>query len=207
VTTGEEGLDPRAAAALLQATTEQTRRSLEVSRVPLYLSWGLAWLVGLGAMWLSVRDQHPYQGPSGGAGAVLGLLVAAAIAVTVVTVHRATHGLEGGSAVQGRMFGLAWPIGYGTLFALEGALAHAGASDTVLGLVGAAGPVLVTGLIYLVGAAVWADRPMFATGAWLALVAAVGGYTGPVGMLLLGAVAGGGGFLVTAAYLLRRGRA
>jgi hypothetical protein len=41
---------------------------------------------------------------------------------------------------------------------------------------------------------------------WSLLVAAIGAWTGPVGVLFMDAVAGGGGFLVAAAVLARRAR-
>ncbi|MGH3445893.1 MAG: hypothetical protein ACRDPB_11005, partial [Nocardioidaceae bacterium] len=165
---------------------------------------GVAWLLGFGAMWLSVRDQQPYRGPSVSAGVLLGVLLVAAITFTAVTVGRATHGVEGVSQVQGRMFGLAWPIGFAALFAIEGALGRYGGSSVVLGMIGAAGPLLVTSLVYLAGAATWRDVPMFAIGCWLALVAATGVWAGPVGVLLVEALGAGGGFLAMATLLAWR---
>ena len=44
---------------------------------------------------------------------------------------------------------------------------------------------------------------MFALGVWLIGVAAVGAWTGPVGVLLVEALAGGGGSLALAGYLGR----
>ena len=183
-----------------------TQRSLTVRVPQLYAAWGIAWLIGIGAMWLSVLGQHPYAGPTAATAILLGVLLVAAIVVTMVYVGRATRGVSGRSAVQGRMFGLAWPIGYGAYYTMEAALAHDGAGAELAGLVGAAGPLLVTGMVYLVGAAIWRDWPMFAMGAWLAVVVAVGVWTGPVTVLLVDAVAGGGGFLVMAGYLVVRGR-
>ena len=197
--------DPVSAAGLLQAATQQARRSMEVRTPLLYAGWGLAWLVGPGAMWLSVRDQHPYRGPSEASTAVMAGLIGVALAVTAVVVIRATRGVEGGSQTQGRMFGATWSVGFGALFALQAALARLGASDEVAGLVGAAGPLLVTGLIYMASAGIWIDRPMFVTGTWLVLVVAVGAWTGPVTLLLVEAIGAGGGFLLLAGYLARPG--
>jgi hypothetical protein len=108
--------------------------------------------------------------------------------------------------MQGQIYGLSWPIGFASLFAIQGALARHDASNEVMGVLGAAGPILVTALIYLVGAAIWHEWSMFYLGAWLALVAGVGAWTGPVNLLLVGAIAGGGGFLL-AAVLTHRQRA
>lgn len=203
--TDEEGFDsPSAAAALIQRTTVDTRRSLDARAPALYAAWGVAWVVGLGAMWLSVRAQHPYTGPDAVSATLLGVLLVGAVVVTIVVVGRATRGVHGQSEAQGRIFGIAWPVGFGAFYAIEGALAHQGADVTVLGLVGAAGPLLVTGLIYLIGAAIWLDRPMLVMGVWLGVVVAAGVWTGPVTVLLIDALAGGGGFLVMAGYLAWR---
>jgi hypothetical protein len=202
--TEDESLDVRAAAALVRQTQERTQEALTVALPPLYAAWGVAWLVGFGAMWLSVRDQRPYRGPAAASAVILAVLLLAATAVTIVLVTRATRGVGGSSEFQGRIYGLSWLIGFVGLFAFEGALAQHGASDEVMGLVGAAGPLFVTSLIYVLGAAIWLDRPMFALGGWLALVAAVGVWTGPVTVLLVEALAAGGGFLLAAGLLRRR---
>jgi hypothetical protein len=199
-------MDPQEAAALMAATRDQAHSALAV-RLPLvYLPWGAAWLIGLGAMWLSVRGQRPYQGPSGAAVALLVILLLAAVGVTMVVVTRATRGVRGPSAVAGRIYGLSWPIAFAALFLIEGALGHRGASAQVLGIVGGAGPILVTGLIYVLGAAIWLDWSMFGLGVWLAAVAAAGAWAGPVSLLLIGALAGGGGFLAMAGFLAVRHR-
>lgn len=205
-TPGEEDFDSRAAAALIRHTTDTARRALDVQAPRLYASWGVAWLIGLGAMWLSVRGQARFHGPSAGSAILLGVLLLGALVVTVVTIVRATHGVHGQSELQGRIYGLAWPVGYAAWYTLQGALANQGADGRVLGLVGATGPLLVTSLIFLLGGAIWLDRPMATVGVWLAVVSAAGVWTGPVTVLLVNAVAGGGGFLAMAGYLAWRGR-
>src|SRR6202043_50152 len=60
--------DPRQAAALLDQTTQQARRELAPSPPWLLATRAVAVLAALGAIWLTVRGQHPCQGP-GGAGA------------------------------------------------------------------------------------------------------------------------------------------
>lgn len=195
-----------AAAALIQQTTSDTRRSLDTQVPQLYGAWGVAWLVGLGGMWLAVRGQHPFVGPTTATTILLVVLLTAAVAVTIAYVARASRGLHGQSASQGRIFGFAWLIGYATFFTLVGALGHQGASATVLGLVSATGPLLVTSLVYFVGAAIWLDWPMLGMGIWLAIVVSAGVWTGPVTVLLVDALAGGGGFLVMTGYLAVRRR-
>jgi hypothetical protein len=205
--TDEDGFESHAAAAaLIQQTTSDTRRSLEVRVPQLYAAWGIAWLVGLGGMWLAVRGQHPYAGPTAAPTVVLSVLLVGAVAVTILYIVRATRGVHGVSEIQGRIFGFSWLVGFGAFFTLVGALAHQGASPSVLGLVSATGPLLITSMVYFVGAAIWLDWPMGAMGVWLAVVVAAAVWTGPVTVLLIDAVAGGGGFLVMATYLALRGR-
>ncbi len=203
----EEAMDVRTAADLMRQTRERARNALEVRLAPVYAAWGVAWLGGLGTMWLSVRDQQPYRGPSGLSAAVLGVLSCLAVTVTVTVVIRATRGVGGVSPMQGRMYGAAWLFGFSAVFVIDAALASHGASQAVQGIAYATAPVVVTALIYLVGAAVWLDISMFILGAWLAVVSAVAAWTGPVDALAIEALAGGGGLLLAAALVLRRQRA
>lgn len=204
--TENETMDPAAAATLMRQTRTHSLHALTVRTPLLYAAWGTAWLLGLGGMWLSVRGQEPYRGPSVAASVALGVLLFAAAVVTAIVVVRAASGVDGVSTMQGQIYGLSGPIGFASYFAIQGALAELDASDKVLGVLGAAGPIFVTALIYLVGAAVWREWSMFVLGAWLALVAGVGAWTGPVNLLLIGAIAGGGGFLLAAAVQIRRHR-
>jgi uncharacterized membrane protein len=197
----DQMLDPRTAAALIKQAQDHARGELAIKQPRLYAAWGVAWLLGLGAMWLSVRGQHPYRAPASWAVAILAVLIVAAIAITMITTRQATRGIGGASARQAVIYGLCWPAGFAALFAIEGALSHARASNAVMGVIGATGPLLVTGLIYVVAAAIWLDTTMFGFGIWLLAVAAAAGWAGPVGALAVGALAGGGGFLATAAFL------
>lgn len=202
----DDVLDARQAAELLQRSADHARERLMVNLPLIYGAWGLAWLIGCGAMWLSVLGQHPFRGAAGWASAVLAAGIVLAIVATGITTGRAGKGVGGVSAAQGTMFGLAWPAGLGALFAFIGAAAHFGASPAVMGVLGAAGPLLLVGLIYMVAAGMWLDRVMFWLGVWQLLVAAVGAWTGPVGVLLMDAVAGGGGFLAASALVAWRNR-
>jgi hypothetical protein len=202
----EDTMDASTAAELLRQSAHHARERLMVNQALIYAVWGVAWLAGCGAMWLSVRGQHPFRGAAGWAAAILGAGGAAAAAVTAITAARATKGIGGVSARQGLIFGISWPIGFAALFAIIGAAWHFGASPKVTGLLGATGPLLVVGLIYMLSGGMWLDWVMFWLGIWLLLVAAAGAWAGPVGSLLADAVAGGGGFLLTAGWLAWRTR-
>jgi len=202
----DDVLDARQAAELLRRSADHARERLIVNQPLIYGAWGLAWLIGCGAMWLSVLGQHPFRGAAGWASAVLGVGIGLAIVVTAIATVRASSGVGGVSARQGMMFGLAWPVGFAALFIIIGAASHFGASARVMGVLGAAGPLLLVGLIYMVAAGLWLDWVMFFLGVWELVVAAAGAWTGPVGVLFMDAVAGGGGFLAAAALLAWRNR-
>lgn len=202
----DDVLDARQAAELLQRSADHARERLMVNQPLIYGVWGLAWLIGCGAMWLSVVGQHPFRGAAGWAAAVLGAGIFLAIVATGIATGRASRGIGGVSARQGMMYGLAWPAGFAALFVIIGAASHFGASPTVMGVIGAAGPLLLVGLVYMVAAGMWLDRIMFWLGAWELLVAAVGAWTGPVGVLFMDAVAGGGGFLAASALVAWQNR-
>jgi hypothetical protein len=204
--TDDDLLDTRQAAELLRRSADHARQRLMVNQPLIYGAWGAAWLIGCGAMWLSVLGQHPFRGAAGWASAILGAGIALAIVATAITTGRAGRGVGGVSARQGIIFGLCWPAGFAAMFAVTGAAGHFGASPTVMGVLGAATPLVLVGLIYMVAAGMWLDRVMFCLGAWELLVAAIGAWTGPVGVLLMDAVAGGGGFLAAAALLAWRNR-
>jgi hypothetical protein len=202
----DDVLDARQAAELLRRSADHARERLMVNQPLIYGAWGLAWLIGCGAMWLSVLGQHPFRGADGWASAILGVGIGLAVVATAIATVRASSGIGGVSARQGMMFGLAWPVGFGALFVIIGAAAHFGASAKVMGVLGAAGPLLLVGLIYMVAAGMWLDRVMFWLGVWALVVAAAGAWTGPVGVLFMDAVAGGGGFLVASALTAWRNR-
>lgn len=201
-----DALDVRAAAELVARARQQADHELGVRLRPTFLAWGVAWLVGFGSLWLSVRGQRPYAGPSALAFVVLGVLDAAAVLVSVATIRRSTRGVHGASERQGMLFGLSWPVGFALVFALIGALGVHGASAVVTGIAGAAAAPTLVAIIYLVGSAIWRSTVMFVLGAWLALalVTVAGGYAGPVWILALEAIGGGGGFFVAAWLRPRR---
>src|SRR5207253_2807924 len=59
------GFDPRAAARLLEQTTRRAKRQFEFPSPLLSLIQAAALLAAYGAIWVSVRGQNPYSGPSG----------------------------------------------------------------------------------------------------------------------------------------------
>jgi hypothetical protein len=203
---GEQaGFDPQSAAAIVAEAAAHAERELTVRRQPIYLIWGLVYLVVYGAIWLSVRGQRPYQGPSG---PVLGVVVAAVAIGAMVTagvVQRAAGGVGGTSAGQRRIYLLAVVAGYIGVLTMEAAIDHAGASRAVIGIFGASAPLLVGAAVIIAGSATYRNRAALALGVWLAAVAAGSGFAGVPGVWAVDALAGGLPLLALAFWHLRRG--
>lgn len=200
----DSGLDPRRAAAIMQETRERALHALRARYPAVFVTWGLILMFGYGAMWLSVLGQHPYTGPAPWSLLVLTLLLAVGAVTTVIIVGRALTGIGGASAAQRRVHYLALAAGIVGVFALEGALAHASASNSLLGVYGATAPMLMTGVVYAASPALWQDWSTRALGAWLVVVAASSGYAGPVGVWGIAGLLAGLGFVAVA--VVRRGR-
>lgn len=183
-------LDPRRAAALIDATDARTRASLDPRLDLQFLALGAAWVVGFLVLWRDVKDQSPYTGPNAAAFAVFTLLLGAAVITTLALVGRATRGVGGDGARRGNAFGLAWGAALVVVLGLLPALARQGAAPEVVGVVAISGSVGVTGVMYLVGYAIWLERPMLLIGLALVAFGLVAAFSGPVSGLVVAAIGG-----------------
>src|SRR4249920_1191708 len=109
---------------------------------------------------------------------------------------RTDSGVGGLSAIQRRASFLSVLIGLAAMFALGGALAHAGASQAVISVFEASAPVMVAGLYYLSTSIVQLNWPLACLGVWLLAVVAAGGYAGPAGVWGVNALAAGLAYLL-----------
>jgi hypothetical protein len=95
-TAGNGGsFDPQQAAALLDQTTQQARRKFAPSPPWLLAARGIGVLAALGAIWLTVRGQHPYKGPTGADSPILIAFIVLNFAATVAVRERALAGVRG----------------------------------------------------------------------------------------------------------------
>ena len=194
------GMDAQGAAVIMQQAKERAGSELRVRRPLLFVTWGLAVLIGYGAIWLSVRGQHPFHGPAWQALLLSFLLLLIALIVTAQIVDWAASGVGGRSELQRGIFALAVVAGYAALLIEKTAMASAGASLPVQAVLGATAPMLAAGLVFVATSAV-AGRlnwVRLALGLWLLAVAAGGAWGGPVTTFGVCALAGGGGVLLMA---------
>lgn len=166
-----------------------------------YGVWGLAWLLGFGAQYAGLTGD---LAPAVAGVAFLLLLVAAAV-VTAVHMARRFAGVRGVSTRVGAMYGWTWTLGFVAYGAIMSSAARAGVAETVMGLLWSAGSGLVAGLLYMTSGALWQDRVQYGLGAWILLTSAAGALAGAPVIYLVMSLAGGGGFLLAAAYFAVRG--
>jgi hypothetical protein len=201
-------MDAQGAAAIMREARERAGTELRVRRPVLFLTWGLVLLTGYGAMWLSVRGQHPYHGPAWPALMLSLLLLLIGAIITAQVVDWAASGVGGWSEVRRGIFVLAVVTGYAALLIVKTAVANAGASLPVQAVLGATAPLLAVGLVLVASSAIGArlDWPRLIVGLWLLAVAAGAPWGGPVTALAVCALAGGGGVMLMAAIepMLRR---
>ncbi len=184
-------LDPREAASLLEQTQRRAQRQLDL-RPPLLTLFGAAViLVVYGAVWLSVRDQHPYRGPSHAAiGVVYGVL-ALWIVAAVVVLGRAASGVGGRAARQRRAEIIAFATIWIVVYVFQGALHHDGVSNAVVyGVYAAAGPLVIVGAAAAAHAAACQNWPELGVALTGVVLAAIGAFAGPAGVWAVIAVGG-----------------
>jgi hypothetical protein len=173
-----------------------------------YGPWGLAYLLGFGAVYLSYPTWLPFELPDVAASITCSVLFTAAIASSLVTGARIGRGVEGPSRRVGAMHGWSYLIGFASLAAINAGLLHAGLpSDTATLLWSGTTPMLV-GVLYLSGGALWQDRFQYGLGVWMCLTGTAGVLAGVPENFAVLSLAGGGGLLLAAAYFgLSRRRA
>ena len=185
--TGEEGngLDPREAARLLEQTRRDAQREFGLSS-PLLSALGAAVvLVALGAVWLSVREQHAYKGPTAAGLLVMYGILVCWIGVVVRFRRRATAGLSGRSIRQERAYGAAVVTALVGVSVLQGVLKHDGVSLAIVyGIYPVTGQLIVLGAVGATIAAAREEWPGFGVGLAIALVAAGSAFAGPRGVWL-----------------------
>jgi hypothetical protein len=197
--------DSEPAAALLEQTKAQSRVQFAPGTPALFAFRAVAVLVAFGALWLSVRGQDPYSGPSGWAIAFGVAILAINSGASAWVIKRAGDGVSAAA----KRAGLAWDgvrlVALLAAYVVTASLYHAGASQPVWGLYPANAPLL---LAVLVAAAAAARHRWLLPGACLAMaiVAVAAGFGGPVDAWLIMGIGVCAVMLGTAAFTARAQR-
>ena len=193
-----EALNPAEALALAERQQRAVGLSFVKPVAVLYLVWGVAWLVGFLLLWLGWSVDWM---PLWVAGTSFAVLILAAIVTSAIVGSRIGRGVQGASATQGIIYGLAWPI-TGTAFAAVGmGLISQGMSTELASLYFPSAYALMVGIMYILGGALWNARSQFVLGVILMAIGSAAPFVGAPNNNLLMAV-GGVAFLVGAAHFM-----
>ncbi|HWG11666.1 MAG TPA: hypothetical protein VG268_00185 [Streptosporangiaceae bacterium] len=148
-------------------------------------------LAGFGAIWLSVRGQHPYEHPSA-AIAPLGLVLGVTnLTATLAVARRATTGLRARSRLHPAEIAIMVVV-MAAVFAVMGGLAATGASDAIAyGLYPATVPLIAGGLAWAGIMARRASWRVAGSAFAIAVVGVAGTFAGAAGAWAVAAVACG----------------
>lgn len=153
-----------------------------------------------GSIWLSVRHQTPYSGPTVG---VLGLvygLIGLSIAINLTMYRRATRGVTGASRRAEGITAVAVAVPWAAVYVFMGALRHDGFdAGLVYGIVDAAGPWLVVGAAVAGIAAAQGKRETLIGALVVVCIGTGAAFAGPAGVWGILALGGFAGLLVVAA--------
>lgn len=188
------GTDPAAVLALIAAERERTRRRTAPSLAVIATAWGVAWLVGYLALFLTFDG---VTSPWWAFTIFIGLLVLAVV-ITAVHIARRSAGLHGESATVGAMYGWTWVVGFAAAALVFAAIVRLEVDPEVIAVLSNGVSCLVVGLIYMAGGMLWREWRMFLLGGWIALAAGLASLAGAPAIYLVMALAGGGGFLLAA---------
>ena len=193
----DDRFDASDAAELLLSTRRKARRGFEQTTPLLYLCAAMVVLGAYGALWLSVRHQDPYVGPSLAViGWVYGLVVVS-IVVSATTYRRATHGVRGPSRREDAIRGLAIGVPWIAVYVFDGALKANGFSNAIVyGVFDAAMPWVMVGAAFAAFSAGRERWGEMAQGLTVLVIGTTAAFFGPAGVWGVLAVAGFVGLLV-----------
>ena len=199
-------LDPRAALETISEQQAVLRRRTLIRSSPLLAAWGLAWLIGYGAGWLSIRPDYSMPTP---VWVIYFVCLAAAGAYTCAYIVRRARGVRGVSNRAGVRYGTAWAGGFVLGMAVMGRtgafLASLGTSEAAEAgmILGNAVPCLIIGTLFVACSAVWDEPVMAWVGGWLLAVTTVATLVGGTGLWAIMSLAGVGVLIVAAVDALR----
>lgn len=153
---------------LADETAAKVRHSLYPHTPVLYFIWGTAWLIGYGALHGARHDWLPLTETA--ALLVLFAVLVVAAVVSAVLGIRSSLGIRGSTALQGAVYGWSWALGFVVVGLLSGIIAAAVPQFDIRGLIINSMAILLVGIMYMLGGALWHDMAMVAMGVWFLVV-------------------------------------
>ena len=191
----EEGgeLDPQRAVELIEQATREAKRQFDWQSPWMTLAGAAIFLAIYGTLWLSVRGQHPYKGPTGWALlSIYSLIIVAAIAARAVRRRwDARQGISGRSRRRETYLGAVMGSAYLAAVVFQGALRYLGVSWAI---VYGVYPAVVSPIILVAAGGVFAAvrEDLQTLCAVIAVIAVLAGsaFAGPIGVWLSCGVGG-----------------
>ncbi|PJJ72827.1 hypothetical protein CLV46_2404 [Diaminobutyricimonas aerilata] len=204
-------LDPAAMLALIQTQQSEMERRMAAATPWIVAAWGIAWVVGFGALFLIDGARPGFAIPLPVAvGTFIALMIAAVIASAVLGARMGRGVKQTKEAnFNGAVFGVTGSASFFAMYVFAVGLTRNGMDPDLLNIFFPTSSALIVGIFYALAGGFWRIVPMIWMGAWIALVGLVAPFFGYPHHYLFFALAGGGGFLVggiVAAALLRSGR-
>jgi hypothetical protein len=199
----DEAAGPEEMLRLIESQQATAIRRFTPDPLLAYSSWGVAWLVGFGAFFLR-------QGLDGQAIVPISLPVALAVLMGGLVIaggsmsyalHRAGGQIRGRSSQIGIVYGLSWAIGMISANMIAARFAPVVQNEELASLLFSAISMLVAGLLYIVGGALYDSWAFTGLGIWVSVVNVVGTVIGPGWHALLVAVLCGGGAVALGVWL------
>lgn len=193
---GDKPLDLHNALRLVASAEDTARRELRGNEALLYLIWGLAWLLGFGALHGARFGWLPFN--YGFALAVFGSFLLVAVVVTIVLTGRYSRGLRGHTSFIGGMYGTAWALGFIVMGTISGIILNVVDDFWVRGMLMNSIAILIVGLLYITGGTTFNDKTQSVMGIWFLVVNMAALLSGSEHYLTVFFIFGSGGFLVAA---------
>ena len=190
--------------ALIERQQQAAQRQLGFNPTLILGLWGAAYLFGFGAIFLTYPTAAPLRLHGAVAGVIIGTLFAAATVISIVTGVRSGRGLRGPSRTAGAMYGCSWTLGFCALAAVNLGVTRLGLPDDAVTLLWSGSSLLLVGVLYLAGGALWQDRFQYGLGVWMLVSGACSVYAGVPGNFAVVSLAGGGGLFLAASYFALR---
>jgi hypothetical protein len=201
-------LDPAAMLALLEGQQQDFQRKLSAYVPAILLAWGVAWVVGFGALWAIDGAKPGFALPLPiGVGVFVALMVIAII-VSAVAGARSGRGIRNSPSAEftGKVFGITGSAGFFAIYVFAVALAVNGMDQDLMNIYYPTASGLFIGLIYVIAGGIWRAVPAIWMGVWIGLVSLVAPFFGYPTNYLVFATAGGGAFLIGALFMLAYSR-
>jgi hypothetical protein len=201
----DDALDPAAMMSLLTRQQQSVHYQQAAFVWVIELAWGIAWGLGFLVLWLIDGVRPGFSIPMPVAAVVFAVLIAAAIAVSIVLGVRSSKGVRASAtnSFQGAVYGATWSVSMIAIWLFALGLQFNGLSGDLVAIFYPVAYVMMTGILFLVSAALYRAKLMIYLGVWIVLIAVAAPFFGYPDHYLFLSIAGGGSLLVMSVIVAR----